>query len=514
MKNPHFQNNNNQEIITIAKGAGIVLLGLILGFGFKYVFQILIARNLGPRLFGLFVLGDGIFKVSVMIAQIGLPYAIVRYVALFQGQNDDRHTKGIIISAIRLSVISSLVLTLLIIIFSKTIAENIFHNIELTNVLRIFALAIPITILTTMFVHSTQGFKIMKYKVIVREIIEPLGRLILVVIMFYLSFKLYGVLFASLLSLIFGMLLSFHYLKKAFPQITRKKVQPIYDTKKILSFSWPLFFAQFFGHVLLWTDVFLLGLFRSAGEVGIYGAAQKTALIGTIMIGAFNAIFGPIISDLYNRKELRNLNNYFKIVTKWIFTLNFPIFLIFIFFARLILGIFGSQYIHGTTCLIILCLGWLIHSSVGPVFQMNIMTGRPKLNLINTSSMFLLNIILNILLIPKYGIIGAALATSISIGLASTIAILQVYYFLKMHPYRMDFFKPVISGTVSLAGLFIFKKLEFLKMTFLHSLIGILVFLLLYGILLFLFGFREEEKIVLNKIKTKLFSNHHSVSPF
>lgn len=514
MKNPPFQHNNSREIITIAKGAGIVLLGLILGFGFKYVFQIIIARNLGPGPFGLFVLGDGIFKVSVMIAQIGLPYTIVRYVALFQGQNDDRHTKGIIISAVRLSGISSLVVALLIIIFSKTIAENIFHNIELTNILRIFAFAIPITTFTTMFVHSTQGFKIMKYKVIVREITEPLGRIVIVVIMFYLSFKLYGVLFAYLLSLIFGMLLSFYYLKKIFPQIARKKVQPIYDIKKILRFSWPLFFAQFFGHVLLWADVFILGLLRSAGEVGIYGAAQKTALIGTMMIGAFNSIFGPIISDLYNRKEFKNLNDYFKIVTKWIFTLNFPVSLILIFYAPLILHIFGSEYIHGTTCLIILCLGWLIHSSVGPVFQMNTMTGKPVLNFINTFSMLLLNIILNILLIPKYGIIGAAFATSISIGLASTIAILQVYYFLKMHPYRMDFFKPLISGTVSLAGLFILKKLEFLKMTFLHTLIGIMVFLLLYGILLFLFGFREEEKIVLKKIKTKLFSNSHSFSLF
>jgi O-antigen/teichoic acid export membrane protein len=507
MNNSQVQRDNNQEIIAIAKGAGIVLLGFVLGFGFKYLFQIIIARYLGPRLFGLFVLGDGVFRISVMIAQFGLPFAIVRYVALFQGQNDERHTKGIIVSAIRLSLVSSIIAALLIIIFSKGIAENVFHSIELTNVLRIFALAIPITTLTTIFVHSTQGFKIMKYKVIVREIIEPLSKIILVVIIFILSFKLYGVLVAYLISSLFGMWLSFHYLRKTFPQITRKQVHPIQDTRKILKFSWPLFFSQFFGHVLLWTDVFFLGRFCGLNEVGIYGAAQKTALIGTMILGAFNAVFGPIISDLFNRKELTDLSNHFKIISKWIFTLNFPVLLILIFFARPILNIFGDQYTHGSISLIILCIGWFIHSSVGPVFQMNIMTGRPILSFINNTSMLLLNIVLNILLVPKYGIIGASLATAVSVGLVSIATLLEVYYFLNMHPYIMDFLKPIISGIVSSAGLFILKQFGFLKTNLFHLLIGIVVFLLLYGILLLLFGFGEEEKIVVNKMKAKFLSN-------
>ncbi|MCZ2845869.1 MAG: flippase, partial [Candidatus Bathyarchaeota archaeon] len=496
-----------EEIVTIAKGAGIVFIGTTIGSGLRYIFQIIIARNLGAELFGAFFLGFAVFKVTGMIAELGLPNGIVRYVAIFHGARDERRVKGIIASVVTAAIFSGIVVASLVILLSKTIAFNLLHKMELTNVLRFFALAIPFTTLTTMLVFSTQGFKIMKYRVFVREIFEPSLRLIMVIILFIFGWKLYGVIFAYLIPGIFGTLLAFYYLKKIFPQITRGEVLPIYETKKLLDFSWPLLLVQFFGLTILWTDTLMLGFFKTFKDVGIYSAAQRTALLGSIIMISFNSIFAPVISDLYNRRELNKLNNLFKTVAKWIFTFSFPIFLLMIFFAKSILNIFGSEFIPGATCLIILSIGWLIHSSTGSVGQMITMTGRPKLNLMNVTGVLISNIILNLLLIPKYGILGAAIATAISLGLINMITILEGSLILKMYPYRIDFFKPLIAGCVSLVALFFYTKHILQNHINFQLFIGVLIFLVLYSITLVLLGVREEDKIVLEKIKTKLFSH-------
>ncbi|MFQ6082633.1 MAG: flippase [Candidatus Aminicenantia bacterium] len=505
MKKNDFQ-ASSQEITTIAKGAGIVFIGTIIGAGLRYVFQIIIARNLGVELFGTFFLGFAVFKVAGMITELGLPNGIIRYVALFYGERDERRVKGIITLAVKVVILSSIIIATLIILLSKTISFNLFHKIELTNILRLFAMAIPFTTLTTILVFSTQGFKIMKYKVLVREIFEPLVRITLVIILFIFGWKLYGVIFSYLIPLILGPLLAFYYLKKIFPQITRKEVLPIYETKKLLDFSWPLLFVQFLGLSMLWIDTLMLGFFKTFQDVGIYSAAQRTALLGSIIISSFNSIFAPVISDLYNRKELDKLNNYFKTVAKWIFTFSFPLFLLMIFFAESILNVFGHEFIKGATCLIILSIGWIIYSGVGSVGQMIIMSGRQKLHLVNMSSILFMNIILNLILIPKYGIIGAAIATSTSIILFSIIELIQVYLILKIHPYRKDFLKPLFAGGVSLFTLSLLTELIICNIYsgMLKSLIlGSVAFIGIYILIFYILGLQEEDKIVLEKIKEK-----------
>ncbi|HDL64840.1 MAG TPA: flippase, partial [Proteobacteria bacterium] len=350
------------EILTIAKGAGIGFMGMVIGSALRYLFQIIIARNLGPELFGLFILGLTVFKVTGMIAEMGLPRGIVRYVALFRGEGDESRLKGVIILSIRIALTSSIVFALLLFAFSRTIAVSIFHKSELTIVLRIFALVLPFTTLTTMLLFATQGFKIMKYKAIVSEIFEPLGRLILVIILFLLGLKLYGVIFAYLIPLVAGTWLAFHYLKKVFPPVVKKELRPTYETKQLLHFSWPLLFVNFFGFMIMWIDTLMLGYFKTSQDVGIYSAAQRTALLGCLIVASFNSIFAPVISDLHNRKEFSSLNEYFKTVAKWMFTFSFPISLLIIFFARGILNLFGPQFVSGIPSLIILSVGWIIYS--------------------------------------------------------------------------------------------------------------------------------------------------------
>ncbi len=496
----------DRETVTIAKGAGIVFVGTLAGSGLRYLFQIIMARSLGPQLFGVFFLGFVVFRLAGTIAEMGLPSGVVRYVALFQAKGDKRRIKGIIVLALILALLSSLVVASLLVSLSRTLALNLFHQIELVDVLRLFAIAIPFTTLTTIMVFSTQGFKIMKYMVIVREIFEPSSRVLLVSIFFLLGWKLYGAVFAYSFVAVQGTILGYHCLKRTFPQITREELQPIYETKKLLNFSWPLLFVQFFSLTNLWIDTVMLGYFRTSQEVGIYSAAQRTAFLGALLIFSFNTIFAPVISDLYANRRFCELSNYFKAVAKWTFTFNFPLFLIMIFFAESILNIFGSEFVPGATSLIILSIGWLVLSSTGSVSQIITMSGRSKLSLINASSVLVINILLNSLLIPQYGVTGAALATAISVGFGGTIALLEVSVILRIHPYRLNFFKPLIAGCMSFGILFILERYMLRNSNFIFFIALVLIFILVYSYMLFLFGIDEEDRIILERLKRRLFS--------
>ncbi|MFC2169496.1 flippase [Acidobacteriota bacterium] len=504
MERNESQSSSQQDILIIAKGAGIVFFGLVLGTGIRYVFQIIVARNLGPELLGLFILGFAVFRIAGMVSMMGLPHGIIRYVAIYNGKSDKRRLKGIIKSAHKIILISSSIVSLLIFLLAKPIAVHLFNNLGLESILRLFAIIIPFFTLTSVNIFSAQGFKRLEYKIIPREIFEPLARIFFVLILFLFGLRLYGVMLAYLISVIGGMFLSFYFLKKIFPAFAQREVLPQYETKRLLTFSWPLLFVQFFGQFLLILDNLMLGYFKTSQDVGIYSAAQRTALLGSVIIASFNSIFGPIISDLYYRKEISRLKDYFKTIAKWAFTFSFPVLLALIFFSKSILNIFGQEFLHGATCLIILSFGWIIYSAVGTLAQMLIMTGRQKLHLVNVSAILVLNIISNIILIPKLGIIGAAITTSSCLVLLCFTELIQIYLILNIHPYKIEFLKPFFAGIITsgILLLLIGKTAPVYKPPLLIIILGITF--CIYILLIYIFGLNEEDKTVLRKIGDKI----------
>jgi O-antigen/teichoic acid export membrane protein len=132
------------------------------------------------------------------------------------------------------------------------------------------------------------------------------------------------------------------------------------------------------------------------------------------------------------------------------------------------------------------------------------MSGRSKLNLINISFILVTNILLNLFFIPKYGVSGAALATTISISLGGVIALLEVNAILKIHPYRLDFFKPLMAGCMSFGVLFVLEGHIGQKNYPIILIALILIFILLYAYILFLFGISAEDRFILDRLKSKL----------
>jgi O-antigen/teichoic acid export membrane protein len=493
-------------LLSIARGAGIVFVGTLVGSGLKYGFHFIIARYLGAERFGLFVLGLTVFTVAEIIAHLGLLQGVIRYVSMYHGQRDAGRIKGIILLSARVVAVSGTVVGLGLFLASGLLSIRVFARPELAPVLRVFAVMTPFSVLATILLAVFQGFKVLEYKIYVAEFAEPLLRIAgAVAAISVLGRVLSGVLWSYGLAAILSLLLALILLGKVFPDMKRKDVRPVFESRRLFSFSWPLLFSALLGQLLLVSDTFILGILGTSENVGIYGAAQRTGLLANMIFMSFNAIFAPIIADYYQRKEGRDLNRLFKIVAKWSFALTLPASLLLILLAKPVLILFGERFAQGAGALAVLAGGWLFHSALGHAGAVLTMSGRSRWHLANFSLFLALQISLNLILIPRFGIIGAAAGTALSLALIDIITCVQVYLMLGHHPFRLDELKPLLAGGVAL----LLTKLlaarafpddrVFISIPVLGS-----AFVLAYAAIIFILGISEEEKMVLGQAWQKL----------
>jgi O-antigen/teichoic acid export membrane protein len=247
----------------------------------------------------------------------------------------------------------------------------------------------------------------------------------------------------------------------------------------------------------------MIGFLKDSHAVGLYSTAAKTSMLFIFILQSFNTLFSPQISDLYNKNDICQLEKMFKTVTRWAITLTFPVVIFMVFWAKDILNIFGKIFIDAYLPLIILAIGQFFNISMGSVGSMLVMTGRNWIVLLYSFLIFGLNLFLNYILIPKYGISGAAIATASSITILNLLYLMTVYYILKIHPYEMAVIKPVIGGAIAIGislTLFHFMAVEW-KWELMISLITIMTS---YILILVLLRFDENDKIILKDLKERV----------
>jgi len=488
----------------IVKGAGITFVGVILGRGLSYVSHIVIARLLGAELFGLYILGLSLLNFSARISNMGLDSGALRYVSVYNGEGNKGKVKGTIIQTVGFSFLVGLVVGLALFVSAKWIATVLFRNLELTNIIKIFAVGVPFMASMNVAAVVTRAFQKMQYAVYINNIYYPVTKLILVILLYLFGLKLYGAIWATVSAAVLGLMFAFFYIKKLFPEILAA-TRPIFGTIELLKFSIPLLFANLSSFFLMWSDTIILGYFRPVIEVGIYRAAVQTALLLELILGAFNWVFAPIIANLYHRKELHAIETIFKNTTKWISYLSLPIFLIIIFEAKEILGIFGVEFTKGWLVLVIFSFSLFMNNAIGPVGSILTMTGHQNLWFCLCLLTASLNIILNISLIPKFGMLGAAIATATAIMLLNSFGLFEVHSILRMLPYDKRYWKGLLAGLAAFTVAWILKI--FLGDGSIYSFAFVTLSIIgVFPLVLLVLKLDPEDKMVFNTLRAKFFA--------
>jgi len=210
----------------------------------------------------------------------------------------------------------------------------------------------------------------------------------------------------------------------------------------ILSISLPMLMTATMVFLIAQTGVIMLGMFRSEAEVGYYAIAVKLATLTSFILRAVNSMVAPKFSELFHSEKMDELFCVAKKSAKLIFWTTTPIMLGIVVTGKPVLSIvFGSDFSLAYHALLILVLGQFIHSISGATALFMNMTGNQKVlkNIMLIAA--LSNIVLNLIMIPLFGMTGAAFAATVSLCLWNITALV---YIKKMYGKTTGYF-PMVS---------------------------------------------------------------------
>lgn len=495
----------DQALKSVARGAGIVFIGVIIGRVLGYLIRMVIARFLGPASYGLISLGIAGVEIATILALVGLPTAIGRYVSYYRAKGEESKVRGIIRSSLSISLPSGVAIGILVFFLSGYISLKIFKEPHLLPILKSFAAIVPLYTLVWVCSSIFTGFKKMEYVVGTQQILRNVLILATFITLFYLGLGVKAAIYAYLLGYLITAVIAATLSQRIFP-ILGSRLESSANVKKLFSFAWPLVLVSMLWFIIGRVDTLMLGYFQAAASVGVYNAALPLAQLVPIILQSFTTIFMPTISAILSTGEKQDLRSIYTTTTKWIFTLTLPLFLLLFFFSQPILSLlFGSKYVGGAVALKILSFGFLVHAAVGPTAMTLNVLEKTKLNLINTLVAFASNIILNYYLIPIYGITGAAVATAVSFILMNALSLVELHYLIALWPFNRNYLKTLLTALCSMLLVYLFRKTLLKAWTTWAFALLALLFLVFYGLLIVLSKSIEREDVaVLREIEKKL----------
>jgi len=465
------------ELQSISKGAIYSFLGNGAGALLEYIFILIIARISGAESVGLYFLMVVIITVISIITRLGLSEGTLRFVSIYNGKKDLAKAKGVYLFSMELVFIFSLCLSLLLFINARYLA-GILDRPGTEIIIKTFALGLPFVSLFKISMSLFQALHEMKYIALLQGFFLPFSMSIIYLLLslIWQDFVSVGVAFtvAYLLFSIIAWRCSIKLLGVGIAENYQ-------GVGKLARYSLPMALVSLIMLTYGQLDIIILGWFKGAIEVGVLGVIFKLSFLCLAVSASVNYIFAPLVADLHHRKEIDKLALIFKSITRWTITLTLPIYFVILMNSWAVLRFFGKDYLLGMLPLFILCTGNLVDVGTGLVATILAMTGRNFLTLFNALLFLAINIILDVILIPKYGIIGAAVGPAVSLTMVNLIRLIQVYKQFKIHPYSLRLAIPAGMAVIMFLVIVI-SKAAFnvgkvgVVMSIIYSLIGLLIY--------------------------------------
>lgn len=503
----------DSKLGSIAKSSVIVFLGIFLSKLITYFYKIAIGRSYGPESYGLFSLALMIFGIFVAVSSLGLIEGINRFLPIYLSKKEDEKFLYLIKTCKKIFVFSSVLSASLLFVFSGFISEFFFHSTELSIYLKIFAFIIPLNLFSQLYLSIIRANEKIVAHTFGYNILQNVPKLIFVIVFASLGIRAsFSISFSYLLGMlalfIFGYFYSKNYImnkiKREVAKENKKNPERKDKNKKIMSevfsYSWPLFLFGVVGSLVFWVDNFAIGFLKDAYWVGIYNSAVPIAAFLAITGEVFMQLFFPMITKEISKNNLHVSTELSKQVTKWIFAINLPLTALIILFPGTFINFFwGAEYLVAENSLIFLAIGNLIFSL--SIVSSNILSsiGKSKILLVNLGIISISDLILNFILIPKYGIEGAAFSTMISLTIWSTLLILEARHFSKIFPFRRKMMNVLLSAGI--ATIFLIPLTKYFK----FGVFGLVLFAIFYaaiyfGMLLLTKSLDENDWKILKKV--------------
>lgn len=416
------------NLMQLLTSSGLVLFFKVSGALAGYLFTYLVSNYYGARIYGIYELCYTAIMIAGVAGRLGLDGAMVRFLAEFKSKEQFGTLRRVYRKSITASFILSLVLGAVLFLLAPWLAQNLGKDVSaLTQAFQVTAVLIPPFVMLGMNTEALRGLKRMTDFAALQH-----GSIVLLAALgVWLTYERVPEYLAPIIGygggIIILLLVSIFLVRWRIRQAgTVSAPGPGVPFRTVLNVALPILLSTSMFLVISWTDTLMIGYFIDETNVGIYRVAFKIATLITFAQFAINSIAAPMFSEFFAKEDMEGI----KRTTHQIGYLNLvsstPIFLAILLLPKFVLGLFGEEFDVAATTLIILAAGQLVNALCGPVLYILNMTGKEKVAqriMVVTS---ILNIVLNLWLIPEYGFQGAAIATSLSMMLWNILAVIYI----------------------------------------------------------------------------------------
>ena len=446
----------------VARGGAINLFGAVISAAASVGLTVVVTRSFGKSVVGTFFVATSLFLIIEAVTNLGAYNGTIYFIARLRALRAERRIPAIIRATIIPVAISSVVGAAALFVFAHPLAGLLLDRTSSTastaavaTTLRVLALALPFAALADTMLGAARGYHEMRPTVVV----DRIGRSTL---------QLLGVAAAAVLgsSVLLAPLWALPYLPATivavfwFRRITRRHRVRLAtvsaaerypatpaehfvadnrhgkpNAKGFWRFTAPRSIASVAQIVIQRMDIVLVGIILGPKEAAIYTAATRFLVAGQLGNAAISMAAQPQLTQLFAVRDRVGANTVYQVTTAWLILLTWPLYLLAIVFGPTVLAIFGRSYHAGSTVMIILALAMLVATGCGQVDMVLITTGRSSWSLVNGLLAMAINIGVDLALIPRMGITGAAIGWAAAIAITNLVPLVQVAVAERVHPF-------------------------------------------------------------------------------
>lgn len=408
---------SDERFSEILTGSAWALSARIIATGLGLVFSIIVARFYGAEMVGIIAMINSFLIFATLFTVLGTNTSILRLLPEHLVKYSPTSAFKVYRKTQYMVICISLITAAVFFFGANLIADKVFSKPHLSFY---FALASVFIIFRSLMLLNTQavrGLRLIRVFAFMLVLPQGFNLIFLASVGFFWKVQdapVYAVMFGFALTGVIGWI----FMEYAFKgRMQLHDMIHFISSRTILSISVPMLMTATMAFLIGQTGVLILGMFRPEAEVGYYAIAVKLATLTTFVLQAINSMAGPKFSELFHLNKMDELFYVARKSSKLIFWVTSPILLGFIVFGKPILSlVFGPAFSVAYPALVFLVIGQFVHSISGATGLFMNMTGKQKVFRDIMLFAAIANVGLNLLLIPRYGIYGAAIAAMVSLS--------------------------------------------------------------------------------------------------
>ncbi len=417
----------------VARGSAINLLGGAVSASATFALTIVLTRNLAPEKVGTFFTATSIFLLLTALGQLGTSTGLVYF--LGREEPARRPTIGaayLRTAAVPVLTVAALTSGLLLLLggqistwFGPKGDQDFIHA------LWVLALFTPFAAALELHNAASRGLGTMRLTATLDQILRPTLQLALVLVAVMSDSVALAVAAWALPYLPTAIAARWWWGKR----IDRSGPPVRVSAREFWRFTGPRAIASVAQLAMQRLDIVLVAALAGLREAAIYTAATRFLVVGQLVGTALSRAVQPRLARAIGTGDRASALQLYQAATAWLVLLAWPLYLAMALAASSILVLFGSEYTVGAPVIVILSLTMLVATGCGMVDTVLIMAGRTSWNLYNVLFALSVNVVADLLLIPRYGIVGAALGWSAAILCANLVPLTQVRFSIRVHPF-------------------------------------------------------------------------------